>query len=84
MADEWLQTRLAKTEEQIESIENAVIALADGTIQSYTLDNGQTRTVVSRHEIGRLQSTLDVLYARRTSLHDKINGGGTVNVTPGW
>lgn len=81
---DWLETRITKTQQQIEALEDAIIGLTDGTIQSYTLDTGQSRTVVSRHEIGRLQTVLDTLYVRLNSLCNRVNGGGSVNVAPGW
>ena len=81
---DWLETRITKTQQQIEALEDAIIGLTDGTIQSYTLDTGQSRTVVSRHEIGRLQTVLDTLYVRLNTLCNRANGGGSVNVAPGW
>ena len=85
LTTEWLQARIDSTKAQITSLEDAIVALTDGTIQSYTLDDGQSRTVVSRHEIGRLQTVLDRLYARLEAWDKRLNGrGGTVSVTPAW
>lgn len=80
--DFWKQ-RLAATKQQIIAYENASFALAGG-VQSYTLDTGQGRQVVTKVDIVDLQKTLAELYGRCDTLSARIGGTGAVTVRPGW
>lgn len=73
----WLQSRIDKTKTAIESIEDAILALSTGNLQSYTIDTGQTRQTVTKKDITRLNAELDKLYLRLDWLDTRLNGGGT-------
>ena len=73
----WLQSRIDKTKTTIESIEDAILALSTGKLQSYTIDTGQTRQTVTKKDISRLNVELDKLYLRLDWLDTRLNGSGT-------
>jgi hypothetical protein len=73
----WLQSRIDKTKTAIESIEDAILALSTGKLQSYTIDTGQTRQTVTKKDISRLNVDLDKLYLRLDWLDARLNGSGT-------
>jgi hypothetical protein len=73
----WLQSRIDKTKTAIEAIEDAILALSTGNLQSYTIDTGQTRQTVTKKDISRLNVELDKLYLRLDWLDARLNGSGT-------
>ena len=78
----FLQARIATIETQIAAYEDAITAVTSG-VQSYTLDTGQTRQVVTRFDIDKLQAALDALYNRYSVMCARLNSG-TVTMRPGW
>lgn len=57
--------KIAIVEAAIEAAETAELELIAGNINSYTLDTGQTRTVITKNNLTSLRSYLDSLYNRR-------------------
>lgn len=82
MDSQFLLDRITATRAQIVAYEAAALALADG-IQSYTIDTGQGRQVVTRADVRSINITLDQLYNREATLSARL-GSGSVNVSPGW
>ncbi len=80
----YLAVRIAKIEAIIEAIEDAILALASGTQQSYTLDTGQTRQTVTQKDTVDLQKSLNGYYNLYEILCNRRDGGGTLRVNPGW
>lgn len=80
----FIQDRITSTKAQIIAFENASLALADGTIQSYTMDTGQNRTVVTKLNLTELENAIVRLYNRCATLDARLTGGGTVTVGPAW
>lgn len=80
---EWIEQRIARTEELIEATEDAIAALAGGA-QSYHLDTGQTRQIVTKAQLSQLKNTLDSLENRRSTLRTRLCGGSGVIVKPGF
>lgn len=78
----WIGDRVAQTKFMIIVYENAITALAGGA-QSYQLDTGQTRQLVSKAQLGSLQLTLTRLEARLATLQMRF-GRARFNVRPGW
>jgi hypothetical protein len=79
----WLDERIAAKRAAILAFETGILALAGGA-QSYSLDTGQTRQVVTksnlsemRNMIARLESDLSTLMLRRF-------GCANLQVRPGW
>lgn len=79
---EWLEARVTATKAAIVAIEAAIVAVAGGA-QSYTLDTGQTRQVVSKADIASLRLQLNELENRLAVLDARLCGAGT-NVVPGF
>ena len=80
----FIQARITATQTQIIAFENASLALANGTIQSYTMDTGQNRTVVTKFNLTELENAINRLYNRCATLEARLTGGGTVIVRPAW
>jgi hypothetical protein len=79
---EWLEARVTATKAAIIATEEAILQLSSGA-QSYTLDTGQTRQVVSKADIASLRLQLNELENRLAVLDARLCGAG-VNVTPGF
>jgi hypothetical protein len=80
ITDTWIQSRINSTKAAIESIEDAILSLSTGNLQSYTIDTGQTRQTVTKKDLARLNVELDNLYIRLDYLDTKLNGSGTTLV----
>ena len=78
----WNAERIAATKLLILKYELAISALSDGA-QSYQLDTGQTRQLVSKAQLGSLQLTLARLEARLATLQMRF-GRARFYVRPGW
>lgn len=81
--NDWLDARIAKTEELIEAIEDAILAISAGA-QSYTLNTGQTTQSVTKSSIGSLRMQLDTLENRRAILKARRCGNAVTHVVPGF
>jgi hypothetical protein len=71
---EWIKARIAKTKELIEAYEDAILQLSTGA-QSYHLDTGQTRQVVTKAQLSQLRNALNGLENRLATLHARLCGG---------
>jgi uncharacterized iron-regulated protein len=79
----WLQARITATQTQIEAYEAAILAVSSGTVQSWSLDTGQTKETVTKKNIAAYEATLERLYNRLAVLEARLNGAGT-QVRPAW
>ena len=79
-----LQARIDATNAAIDIYEAAQLALGTGNVQSYTLDTGQTRTTVTKLDLGDIEKTLDILYNRCVILTARLNGGNVSIGRPAW
>jgi hypothetical protein len=79
---EWIKARIAKTKELIEAYEDAILQLSTGA-QSYHLDTGQTRQVVTKAQLSQLRNALNGLENRLATLQARLCGGH-VHVMPGY
>jgi hypothetical protein len=77
----WLQERITATQALIVAYEAAILALSTGSVQSYSLDTGQTRQTVTKQQISQLKNTLQELYNTYTTLSARLCGTG-MNVRP--
>ena len=84
MNRDQIQARINATMAQIEAYEAAVLALASGGAQSYTIDTGQTRQTVTKFDIKQIQAVLDILYNRCATLEARLNGTGVTIVRPAF
>ncbi len=74
MTDQFLVDQVAKIEDQINDLNEAITFLYANPHKSYTLDSGQTRTTVTRNDIDELNNLIDKLLNRRSTLLTRING----------
>lgn len=72
---QFLENRWNKTREQIQAAETALDSLVVGGVQSYTLDTGQTRQVVTKQNLSILRNYLKELYARYDELGARLGCG---------
>ncbi len=84
MDSAFLQGRIDATEAIIIAYETAILAFSTSQIMSYTMDTGQSRTVVTRQNINSLTKELDALYLRLCSLEARLNGGGSTIARPAF
>lgn len=78
----WIQERITATKALIVKYEEAVDALSTGA-QSYQLDTGQTRQLVSKAQLGSIQLTITRLEARLATYQQRL-GCARLYVRPGW
>lgn len=79
---EWFMERIAATKALIVKYEEAIDAVSTGA-QSYSMDTGQTRQVVTKAQLGSLQLTLQRLETRLATYQQRLCGTQTY-VRPGW
>jgi hypothetical protein len=80
----FLTQRLTVTKERIERIEVAIAELESGLIQSYTMDTGQSRQVVTMVNLTEARKYLESLYNLCAMLDQRLNGSSTLIARPGW
>ena len=81
----FLQARIDRCKELIVIWEDALAFLGTANgIQTYTIDTGQSRQVVTRSDIGTINRTIDSLMNRCVTMQARLDGSGVVNVRPGW
>lgn len=78
----FLQERITKTKQMIIDAEEANIAILSGSIQSYTIDTGQSRSTVTKHNISELNRIIDSLYNRCAMLEARLNGSNATISRP--
>lgn len=77
------QGRLDKKKAQLAAFDDAITAIAGGA-QSYSLDTGQTRQVVTKANLSEMRIMVTTLEAEIASLSQRLNGCGSFQVRPGW
>lgn len=75
--------RLDKKKEQLIAFDDAITALAGGA-QSYSLDTGQTRQVVTKANLSEMRIMVSKLESEIATLQQRLNGCGTFQMRPGW
>ena len=80
---EFWRDQISKTETIIQGYIDAINFLIANPTESYTLDTGQTQQDVKRHNINNLQTQLDSLYNRYSSLCLRVNTTPTITI-PAW
>lgn len=74
----WLEARITQTKTLIVAYESAILVLATGAVQSYSLDTGQTRQTVTKQQISQLRNTLTELYNLLSTLEARLCGAGVI------
>jgi hypothetical protein len=70
----WLKARIEAAKAIVEAYETAITALAGGSVQSFTLDTGQTRQTVTKKDMARLEVALDSALNRVATLEARLYG----------
>ncbi len=85
MTCNFLSDRITATKAIIVAYEEAILALSGaGAIESYQLDTGQSIQRVTRSNLKELNTTLDGLYSRLTTMQARQTGSGVVIARPAW
>lgn len=79
----WLEQRVAAKKALIVQYETALSLLAVTGVQSYQLDTGQTRQMVTRANVRDLREAVAALESELAVLEAQLNGAG-FQVTPGF
>jgi hypothetical protein len=79
---QFIQERIDATKAAIAAVEAARLALAVGGAQSYTIDTGQSRQVVTKMNLTEIRKTISSLYNECATLEARLTGGGVSNVRP--
>lgn len=77
----WIE-RLNATRALIIEYETAALGLTQNTIQSYTIDTGQTKQTVTRSNLYSMTLALEGLYNRAATLEARLGCGGTTYARP--
>lgn len=80
----FIQARITYFETLIPILESAVEAVATGTVQSYTINTGQTTETVNKKNLMSYTNRLDWAYQRLDYWYIRLNGGATIQVRPGY
>lgn len=80
---EYLLQRAAAIKAAIVALETQRLAIMTGGVQSYQLDTGQTRTLVTRMNVGVLTDEINKLENQLRMLDAQLNGAAT-RVIPGF
>lgn len=78
----FLQARIDAIKVQIVELETAFDSLVAGTIVSYELDTGQSKTKVTKMSIATITRLIDVLMERCYRYEVRLKGGGTIIAGP--
>jgi hypothetical protein len=79
----WLEERLAAKKALIVKYETEIDALSDGA-QTYSLDTGQTRQVVTKANLSEMRNMIARLESDISTLQQRLYGCGRFQVRPGW
>lgn len=82
-ADTLTQT-ITDTKAILAALSAAILALADPTVESYTLDTGQTVERVLRVDLPRLITTRQSLQNELCTLQARQTGSGALLSVPRW
>ena len=80
----FLQARITAVKAQIVALEDTLIDVSSGAVESYTLDTGQSRQAVTNSSVKQISDTIDSLYNRLAVLQARLTGNGTVIGRPAW
>ena len=81
--DAFWQEQLEASMAQVREFRLAISSLLDGTIQSYQLDTGQTRTLVTKQQMSPVYLAQRRAMAEVAELQARVCGAGA-RVFPGF
>lgn len=68
----------------IPAYDEALLALASGGAQTYQLDTGQSRQLVSKLNLTQLRQTREALVNELATIQARLGCGGSTHVVPNW
>lgn len=77
------QGRLDKKKALLAAYDDALTAIAGGA-QSYSLDTGQTRQVVTKANLTEMRNIVSTLESEIATLQQRLGGCATFQVRPAW
>lgn len=80
----FLETQIADTKTLITAYNAAILALIVDGAQSYTIDTGQSRQVVTKLNLRTLKTTRTELMNELSTLEARLNGSGSMTGRPDW
>jgi len=80
---EWIQARIDATKALIVKYEEAMLAIGGGA-QSYTIETGQTRQVVTKANVTEARRALESLESRLAYYQGQLCGTGVTRVIPSY
>lgn len=80
----FLEARITFLQTEITSFEAAITAVTSGGVQSYQLDTGQTRTLVTRYNLTEIQRRLESLYNLYRMTYAARYGTNVTRVLPSF
>lgn len=83
-ADTFWSDQLTAAKAMVTAYNAAILAFATSNIQSYQLDTGQTRQLVSRAALSTLKNTRDSLLSEVAGLEARLGCRGTTHMMPGY
>lgn len=81
---DFFKAQITAVKAEILKHQEALAAVQDGSIQSYTFSTGQTSQTVTRANLSTLETTIEKLLNRLAVLDARVNGAARLRVTPGW
>jgi hypothetical protein len=82
--DTFWSDQLAEMKAEVVIYNAAIRAFASSNIQSYQLDTGQSRQLVTRANLATLRDTRDSLLNDIDVLESRLCGTGTLRMVPGF
>lgn len=82
--DSFWSDQLAAAKTAVTAYNAAILALATGAIQSYTLETGQTRQVVTKANLTELRRARDSLLNEVATLESRLCGSGSSHIVPNF
>ena len=80
---EFWEGRIAAKKALIAQLDEALLAIAGGA-QSYSIDTGQTRQVVTKANVTETRNTIAQLESDISTLQMRLYGCARLQVRPGW
>jgi len=82
--EDFLAERITQVKATIVAYETAIATVQADSKASYQLDTGQTRLMVTRHNLATVERLLQAQYNLLVVLDARVNGNGQTRVVPGW
>ncbi len=82
--DTFWSDQLAAAKALAAAYNAAILALVVNGVQSYQLDTGQTRQLVTKANLASMRIVRDGLLNEVATLEARLCGAGVTRVVPGW